>query len=111
VQLQDIHFVKAVDKSSPALFKRVTSGQRIKKAVLFVRKAGGDQQDYMKVTMSDVLVSSYKTEPQAPGSNTGNTETISFNVTKIEFAYSPQNADGSLAPPVTATYDLKAAKK
>ena len=40
----------------------------------------------MKVTMSDILVSSYKTEPQAPGSNTGNAESISFNFTKIEFA-------------------------
>ena len=111
VQLQDFHFVKAVDKSSPALFKRTTSGQRIKKAVLFVRKAGGGQQEYMKVTMSDILVSSYKTEPQAPGSNTGNAEEISFNFTKIEFAYSPQNPAGGLDAPLTATYDLKAAKK
>jgi type VI protein secretion system component Hcp len=37
------------------------------KATLFVRKAGGDQQEYLKVTLEDCLVSSFKAAPQAPG--------------------------------------------
>jgi type VI protein secretion system component Hcp len=35
------------------------SGQHIKKAVLTCRKAGGEQEEYLKVTFSDLLVSSY----------------------------------------------------
>jgi type VI secretion system secreted protein Hcp len=111
VSLQDFHFVKAIDKSSPALFKRTVSGQRIKKAILFVRKAGGDQQEYLQITLSDVLVSSYKTTPQPAGSGAGPTDQFSLNYAKIEYSYRPQNADGSLAPPLTTTYDLKALKK
>ena len=39
------------------------------------------------------------------------TDQFSLNFAKIEYSYKPQNADGSLGAPTTATYDLKAAKK
>lgn len=111
VVFQDFSFVKAIDKSSPLLFERATTGQHIHKAVLFVRKAGGQQQEYVKITMSDVLVSSYKTTPQTPGSNTGEVDAVSLNFAEIEYAYSPQNPDGSLGSPLVSTYDLKAQKE
>src|SRR5438045_2814263 len=57
---QDLHFTSHVHKSSPLLAKFCASGQHIKKAVLSVRKAGGGNSiDYYKVTLEDVLVSSY----------------------------------------------------
>ena len=111
VSFQDFHFTKAIDRSTPLLFKRVATGEHIKKAVLFGRKAGGGQQEYLKITLSDVLVSSYKVEPQAPGSGAGPTEEVSLNFAKIEYSYAAQKPDGSLAAPLVATYDLKAAKK
>ena len=110
VSFSDISVTKLVDKSSPLLFKRAATGQHIKKAVLFVRKSGGDQQEYMKITLSDLIVSSFKTAPDK-SSNSVPLETVSMNFSKIEFSYSPQKADGSLAAPVVSTYDLKAAKK
>jgi type VI protein secretion system component Hcp len=42
-------------------------GEHIKKAVLTCRKAGKEQQEFLKVTMSDVLVSSYQTSGSANG--------------------------------------------
>ena len=39
------------------------SGEHIKKAVLTCRKAGKDQQEFLKFTFTDVLVSSYQTAP------------------------------------------------
>jgi len=109
VTFQDFHFVKATDKSSPALFQAVASGRHLKKATLFVRKAGGDQQEYLKITLEDCLVSSFKAAPQAPG--VGQTENISLNFAKISYDYRPQLPDGSLGGAVHAGWDVKVNKK
>src|SRR5687768_14117646 len=58
VQFSDFHFVTRVGKASPKMMLACASGEHIKKAVLTCRKAGKEQQEYMKVTMSDCLVSS-----------------------------------------------------
>jgi type VI secretion system secreted protein Hcp len=59
VSMDDVHFVMKTSKASPKLMLACASGQHIKKAVLTCRKAGGEQQEYLKVTFSDLLVSSY----------------------------------------------------
>ena len=104
----DIHFHTHVNKSSPKLFLACATGEHFKKAVLTVRKAGKDQQEYYKVTMSDCLVSSY----QSGGSGTPiPTDQYSLNFAKIEFEYKPQKADGTLDSAVKAGYDVGANKK
>ena len=61
VQMQDFHFVMKVNKSSPKLLLACATGDHIKKAVLVCRKAGKTQQEFLKITMSDLLVSSFQT--------------------------------------------------
>jgi type VI secretion system secreted protein Hcp len=61
VSVHDLSFTKPIDKTSPLLLSSCCAGTHIKKAVLFVRKAGGEQQDYYQVTLSDCLVSSFQT--------------------------------------------------
>ena len=56
-----------VNKASPKLMLACASGEHIKKAVLTCRKAGKEQQEYLKVTMSDLLVSSYQTGGSSHG--------------------------------------------
>jgi len=109
VQMQDFHFVMSLNKASPKLFVACATGQHITKAILVCRKAGGDQQEYYKVVMSDLLVSSYQTSGSA--GSVIPTDQISINFTKIEIEYKPQNADGKLGSPVAAGYDLKVGKK
>src|SRR5688572_8813997 len=62
VSFQDVHFTTKVNKASPNLAMSCAIGKHIHKAVLHVRKATGDggQQEYYKVTLEDVLVSSYQ---------------------------------------------------
>ena len=106
VQMQDFHFVMKVNKASPKLFLACASGEHIKKAVLVCRKAGKEQQEFMKVTMSDLLISSFQTG----GSQHGGTlpvDQISLNFSKIEVEYKEQKADGSLSGPVKAGWDVK----
>jgi len=57
VAMQDFHFVMRVSKASPKLFLSCANGEHIKKAVLTVRKAGKDQQEYLKWTFTDLLIS------------------------------------------------------
>ena len=60
-----------------------------------VRKAGVDQQPYLKVTMSDLLVSSYQTGGNGHGGAVPS-EQISLNYAKVKVGYRPQSPNGSL---------------
>jgi type VI secretion system secreted protein Hcp len=106
---QDLHFTSHVGKASPKLALACATGQHIAKATLFVRKAGEDPQDYYKVILEDVLVSSY----QSAGSSGGDlpSDGFSFNYAKIEFDYSVQDAKGKIAAPIIMKYNLAAGKK
>ena len=109
VQFQDFHFTMRVNKASPKLMLSCASGQHIKSGILIGRKAGEGQQDFYKVTFSDVLISSYQTGGSA--GDTVPTDQVSFNFAKIEFSYTPQRADGSLDSAIISGYDLKLNKK
>lgn len=103
---QDLHFTSNVSKASPLLAKACASGQHIQKAVLYVRKAGENQFEFYKVTLEDVLVSSY----QSAGGGEVPEDSFSFNFAKIEYSYTPQKADGSADSPVTFSWDIAANK-
>lgn len=61
VSMQDFHFTASSSKASPQLFLSAATGKHHKEAVPVVRKSGGkDQVDYYKITLSDVLISSYQ---------------------------------------------------
>src|SRR5215475_13562619 len=49
VSFQDFHIVKKVDAASPLLMLNCASGTHIKEANFVVRKAGGDQLEYLKI--------------------------------------------------------------
>ena len=81
VAMQDFHFTMKVNKASPKLFLACASGQHIKDAVLTCRKAGKEQQEYLKIKFSELLISSFQT-----GGSTHDevpVEQISFNFAKI----------------------------
>ena len=60
VKVHDMFFMKKTDASSPLLFLNCANGAHIKEANFVVRKAGGTQLEYLKIKLTDVLVSSYK---------------------------------------------------
>ena len=108
VSVNDFHFKKNADKSSPMLMLKAATGEHIKSATLTVRKSGDKQVEFYKVKLEDVLISSYQS-----GGSSGAvpTDSFSLNFGKIEFEYTPTRADGSAAAPVKAGYDVKANKK
>lgn len=110
VVMQDFHFVMKINKASPKLMLACASGEHIKNAILTCRKAGKDQQAFLKVTFSDLLVSSYQTGGSGH-SDVVPTDQISLNFAKIEFEYKEQKADGTLGGAVKAGWDLKKNQK
>jgi type VI secretion system secreted protein Hcp len=109
VNMSDFSFMMRFNKASPKLMLACATGEHVKTATLVCRKAGGDQQEYMKIQMSDLLISSYQT-----GGSQGDeipVDSISLNFSKIEFEYKPQKPDGTLDSPVKTGYNLKENKK
>ena len=95
------NFTKPVDKASPLLMANAVSGMTLKTAVLTARKAGKEQQEYLKVTLENVLVTSY----QGAGSTSAlPVDHFSLNFARMTIEYKPQKPDGSLGPAVTTTF-------
>jgi type VI secretion system secreted protein Hcp len=106
VAMQDFHFVMKINKASPKLALACANGEHIKKAVLTCRKAGKDQQEFLKITLSDFLVSGFQTGGNGHADIVP-TDQISLNYSKIEWEYKEQKADGTLGGAVKAGWDLK----
>jgi type VI secretion system secreted protein Hcp len=102
VAFQDLSFSKRVDKSSPKLLEHCANGKHIKKAVLVARKQGGDQMDYMVITVTDLLVSSFQ-----QGGSGEDSEQFSLNFSHIEYKYTAQNEKGAKAGDTAMKWNIK----
>jgi type VI secretion system secreted protein Hcp len=109
VSMQDFHFTMAVSKASPALFLACAEGNHIKNAILTCRKAGKQQQEFLKFTMSNCLISSFQTGGHV-GGDVVPTDQISLNFAKIEIEYKEQDAAGKVLGTTKHFFDLKSVK-
>lgn len=105
VQMQDFNFVMSFNKASPKLMLNCANGKHIGTAQLTCRKAGGEQQEYLIITFTDVLISSYQTG--GSGGDVIPIDQISFNYSQVEFDYKEQKEDGTLGASVKAGYNIK----
>lgn len=103
--VHDFTISKTVDKASPKLFLACASGQHIQDATLTVRKTGDPPVEFLKIKLSDVLVSGYQ-HGVAEGTDYP-MDHVSFNFAKIEISYIPQSTTGATAPPVTACWEIR----
>ncbi len=106
VNFQDLHFTANVNKSSPHLALHCATGEHLKTATLVARKQGGDQQEFYKVTLTDVIVSSFQSGGH-DGSGVVPVDQFSLMPMKIEWEYSPQKADGTLDKAIKFGWDIK----
>jgi len=104
VNVQDLSLTKYVDRASPVLWKHVCTGTHIKESVLIVRKAGGKPLEYIKLTMTDCLVTSLSTG--GSGGEDRLTENITLNFSKFKLEYVPQKADGSGDPAIPVSWNI-----
>ena len=109
VSFHDMTIQKKTDKASTTLFLNCSSGAHIKEGTLTCRKAGGGQQEYLKIKLSDILVSSY--HQGGANSEVIPTESLTLNFSKVQITYSPQKADGTLDSAVNSGWDVKSNQK
>jgi type VI secretion system secreted protein Hcp len=106
VHVQDLSVTKYIDKSSTDLFLSTCNGQHHDTATLTVRKAGTNPVEYVKITMTEVMITSLSTG--GSGGQDRLTENISLNFAKVKVEYTPQKADGSAEATQTVGWDIAA---
>ena len=79
-------------KASPVLFVAAASGKHIKTAQVSVRRAVKDTIEYLKIKLTDVLVSSFAESVE--GAEGEADETLGFSFGVIEVQYTPQDPTG-----------------
>ena len=108
--VKDLTFDHSIDRASPNLMKYALTGKHIDQAVLVMRKAGGNPLEYLKLTMSDVIVTRV-TPAGARDEAERSRETVSLSFAKVKQEYVVQNAQGGSGGAVTAGYDIKLNKE
>jgi type VI secretion system secreted protein Hcp len=104
--VSDISLMKRMDAATSRLMDSVQNGKHFDSAILTVRKAGGKQEEYFKISFWDLLVTSL----QHSASSEEPMESLSLNFAKYKTEYAPQKEDGSLLPYIEFEYDLKKMK-
>lgn len=105
VNVQDLTCTKYVDMATHDLLKHCATGTHIAEGELIVRKAGATPLEYMKIKMTDIIVSSYSTGGSGDGMDRV-METVTLNFSKYEVTYASQKKDGSKGPEGRAGFDI-----
>ncbi len=108
VAVHDISVTKHVDKASPYLMLFCCNGKHIKEGLITVRKAGEKPLEYLKIKLTDILVSGV--QESGHGSDLL-TENVTLNFAKFHVDYQEQKPDGSGSPAGEMGWDVKANAK
>ncbi len=79
-ELSNFSIVKNVDKASPKLNLKCTSGKHIPEVTLELRRAGGDKQTFFKIKMTDVKIVSIR-----PAGSRGKMERVTFQYKTLKW--------------------------
>lgn len=102
-----MNFSKVFDKATPMIYKACANGEHIAKAELQCRKnTGGADETYLKITLSDVLVSNSSSSGVGHGGAIPS-DSFSLSYNKIEMEYLEQDAKGKLGKPSKMSFDIK----
>ena len=109
VNMHDITVTKRTDTSSADLFLKCANGKHYDEATIVSRKAGEKPLEFLKIKLTQVLVTSY----QLGGSHGDDTptESITLNFTKVNMDYQVQKPDGSGSPAGQMGWDVAANQK
>ncbi|MEX2176527.1 MAG: type VI secretion system tube protein Hcp [Pirellulaceae bacterium] len=108
VQVHDISITKFADKASCALMLACASGKHIPSGLLTVRKAGDKPLEYLKIKLTDILISGVQ---HAGHGGDLVSENVTLNFTKVQVEYQEQKPDGSGSPAGEMGWDVKKNEK
>jgi type VI secretion system secreted protein Hcp len=100
----NLTIMKVLDATTPLLADHCASGDILPAVFIVYDKPVGDkQQDYFRIYLKDALVTSV----QLSGSNENPSESVSFAFQGVEYAYAPEQDDGTLGAAISKGYDLE----
>jgi type VI secretion system secreted protein Hcp len=105
----DLTFKHYIDKASPNLLKSCATGEHVGEAKLTVRKAGKTPQDFLLITMNDVIITNVT--PVGKQGDGELVENVSLQFAKVDLEYKPQKSDGGLDAGLHFKFDIKANKE
>ena len=105
----DLHVVARIDKAAPAVMKHCASGKHLSKIELSVCKAGGQQVEYTKITLEDVLVSSVQLSGELNQESV--TVNFAFQAAKVKQQYWEQTEQGGKGAESLVAWDIKQNKE
>jgi type VI secretion system secreted protein Hcp len=99
----DISCMAYMDKASSGLMQKCAEGANIPKVEFAFIKMGGEQAEYLRITIEDV----YVTQVQISNSpDTHPTFHYSFNFARMKMDYKPQTERGTPGGGTSATWDI-----
>jgi type VI secretion system secreted protein Hcp len=105
VSISSFNIMKKTDSSSTSLFQACCNGTHIKKGSLHMRKAGGEQVEFLKYEFEGMMVESVQWSGSSGGDDTP-TESVSLAFSKVSITYTAQDKEGKAGTPVVASWDL-----
>jgi type VI secretion system secreted protein Hcp len=87
----DLHLTSLVSAAGPNLMLACATGRHLPSALLTIRKGGGNGLEFLKIRLSDVLVSSFEESGDANGHDDRPTDSFSLAFGRIDVTYTAQN--------------------
>lgn len=105
VEFGDLQVIARSSVASPALLLACATGRHVRTARLSGRRRGEGQRDHLVLTLTDVVVTTYRVGADESGDHTLPTDQFALSFRALEYTYVPQRPDGSAGPPVTVSWD------
>lgn len=106
VRIDDLTIMKNVDSATPNLMRYCAKGNHFPEGKLVVRKAGGEQIEYLVIKMEKILVTSYATNLSDDGEKL--IEYVDLNFAKVFVEYVTQKDNGTGGAAITFGWDVEA---
>ena len=110
VHVHDIHVTKHLDKASPALMLHCCNGKHIGSGLITVRKAGEKPVEYLKIKLTDILISGVQEAGHGGGGDLLS-ENVTLNFGKFHVEYLEQDEKGAGKPGGEMGWDVKKNEK
>ena len=106
VNVQDVSFTKYQDASTCALMEACCKGTHIGEALLTVRKAGDKPLEYLKIKLTNLIVTAVSTG--GSGGEDKLTENVTLNFEKFNVDFLTQDEKGAKKDPFKVGWDISA---
>lgn len=103
---EDLNVVTPFSRASPRLLQACATGEHLPEAVLTGRRAGGKAQfEFMTLTLSDVLVSTYRTTAAGADASVPS-DMFSLAYAKLRIEHKAQSPAGGADASTAAGFDV-----